>query len=137
MNPEEMIKSGLDPEGRYFALNVLATAYYQILREYGGDQVEADQRFAQLFGYNPTALLISKSKEVRRTPYTEPGLAQANEELFQDLPDAAYYFHPDSPLDEFSYVAIQSFDADAIGGIARYDLQLNEWAAFTIWLQVD
>ena len=131
MNPEEMIKSGLDPEGRYFALNVLATAYYQILREYGGDQVEADQRFAQLFGYNPTALLISKSKEVRRTPYTEPGLAQANEELFQDLPDAAYYFHPDSPLDEFSYVAwIQSFDADAIGdGIARYDLQLNEWAA--------
>tara|TARA_R100001510_G_scaffold1261_1_gene1003 strand:- start:4839 stop:10931 length:6093 start_codon:yes stop_codon:yes gene_type:complete len=131
MNPEELVKSGLDPDGRYFAMNVLATAYYQILREYGGDQVEADQRFAQLFGYNPTALLISKSKEVRRTPYTEPGLAQANEQFFQDLPDAAYYFQPDSPLDEFSYVAwIQSFTVDALGdGIARYDLQLNEWAA--------
>ena len=131
MNPEEMIDNGLDPDGRFFALNVLATQYYQILREHDGDQVVANQVFNNLFGYDPTALLISKSKEVRRTPYTEPGLAAANEELFQQLPDAAYYFSPDSPLDEFSYVAwIQSFSVDALGdGIARYDLQLNEWAA--------
>lgn len=131
MNPEELVKRGLDPDGRYFAFNVWSTVYYQLLRENGGDSLVATQQFNKLFGYDPTALLISKSKEVRRTPYTEPGLASANEELFQDLPDVAYYFNPDSPLDEFSYTAwIQSFNADAIGdGIARYDLELGEWAS--------
>ena len=72
-------------------MNVLATAYYQILREYGGDQVEADQRFAQLFGYNPTALLISNKSKTYSI--TEPGLAEANEQLFQDLPDADITFN--------------------------------------------
>ena len=131
MNPEELVKRGIDPDGRYFAFNVWSTVYYQLLRENGGDSLVATQQFNKLFGYDPTALLISKSKEVRRTPYTEPGLAAADEELFKDLPDVAYYFNPDSPLDEFSYVAwIQSFSADAIGdGIARYDLELGEWAA--------
>jgi len=131
MNPEELVNSGLDPDGRYFAFNVWATVYYQLLRENGGDSLLATQQFNKLYGYDPTALLISKSKEIRRTPYTEPGLAAADEQLFQDLPDVAYYFNPDSPLDEFSYTAwVQSFTADAIGeGIARYDLEINEWAA--------
>lgn len=133
MNPEELVKSGVDPNGRYFAFNVLASAYYRILRENGGDSLTATTQFTKMFGYDPTALLISKSKEVRRTPYTEPGLAAANDQFFQELPDVAYYFQPDSPLDEFSYVAwIQSFTTEALGegqGIARYDLELNEWAA--------
>lgn len=131
MDPEELVKSGLDPDGRYFAFNVWSTVYYTLLRENQGDSLKATEDFTKMFGYDPTALLISKSKEVRRTPYTEPGLAEANEELFKDLPDVAYYFHPDSPLDEFSYTAwIQSFEKDALGdGIARYDLTLNEWAA--------
>ena len=50
------------PSTRYFALNVLATQYYQILREHDGDQVVANQVFNNLFGYDPTALLISKVK---------------------------------------------------------------------------
>ena len=131
MDPEELVKSGLDPDGRYFAFNVWSTVYYTLLRENQGDSLKATEEFTKMFGYDPTALLISKSKEVRRTPYTEPGLAQANEELFQAHPDVGYYFFPDSPLDEFSYTAwIQSFKKDALGGgIARYDLTLNEWAA--------
>tara|TARA_R100001086_G_scaffold146309_1_gene77390 strand:- start:5811 stop:12191 length:6381 start_codon:yes stop_codon:yes gene_type:complete len=126
---------GIDPEGKYFAFNVLASAYYRIYSENEGDQVKTMQEFTNLFGYDPTALLISKSKEITRTPYTIDNLdyAKTNETMqyaFENHPNVAYYLSPDIPIDEFSYQGfVDAFDEDNIlGMVARQDLTLSEWA---------
>ncbi len=135
VNPARAKELGLDPEGRYFAFNVLANAYYRIYAENKGDQVATVQEFSSLFGYDPTALLISKSKEITRTPYTVEGIDFANTDketqyAYEKYPNVAYYLTPDVPIDEFSYEAfINTFDEDNITGmVARQDLTLKDWA---------
>lgn len=126
---------GIDPEGRFFAFNVLASAYYRIYAENEGDQVKTVQEFSSLFGYDPTALLISKSKEITRTPYTVEGIDyartdEATKYAYEKYPNVAYYLTPDTPIDEFSYQAfVDAFDEDNIlGMVARQDLTLEDWA---------
>ena len=136
MNPALMRERGLDPDGRYFAFNVLASQYYRMYAENNGDNVKTTQQFADMFGYDPTALLISKSKEIIRTPYTIDNIdySRTNKTMqyaYEKYTDVAYYLSPDIPIDEFSYKAfIESFDDDNISGYtARYDLGIDEWAA--------
>jgi hypothetical protein len=104
--------------------------------ENNGDNVKTTQQFGDMFGYDPTALLISKSKEIIRTPYTIDNIdySRTNKTMqyaYEKYTDVAYYLSPDIPIDEFSYKAfIESFDDDNISGYtARYDLGIDEWAA--------
>ncbi|MBO71688.1 MAG: hypothetical protein CL508_05170 [Actinobacteria bacterium] len=96
-----------DPEGKYFAQTLLADAYYQMLAKAKGDRVVAIAQFIKVFGFDPTALLTSKSKQIKKVSFTDEGgyFKQENEEIFKKYPDVAYYMYPDSPLDEFNWQA--------------------------------
>ena len=96
-----------DPEGKYFAQTLLSDAYYRMLAKANGDRVIAIAEFIKVFGFEPTSLLTSKSKQVRKVSFTDEGgyFKQENEELFKKYPDVAYYMYPDSPLDEFNWQA--------------------------------
>jgi len=96
-----------DPEGKYFAQTLLADAYYQMLAKSGGDRVIAIAQFIKVFGFDPTALLTSKSKQIKKVSFTDDGgyFKQLNETVFKEYPDVAYYMYPDSPLDEFNFQA--------------------------------
>ena len=109
-----------DPKHHYFAEVILSDAYYQFLAEYDGDRVQATGKFIKMFGFDPTALLTSKSKRIRPSSYTVEGgyFYKQNKELMDKHPDVAYYMFPDSPLDEFDYQAW----ADAFTAGDRVDL---------------
>jgi len=109
-----------DPRHHYFAEVILSDAYYQFLAEYNGDRVQATGKFIKMFGFDPTALLTSKSKRIRPSSYTVEGgyFYKQNKELMDKHPDVAYYMFPDSPLDEFDYQAW----ADAFTSGDRVDL---------------
>ena len=94
-----------DPDGHYFGMSLYADAYYRILAKYGGDQLAATVEFVNQFGVDPTALLTSKSKEVRKRSYTEEGgrFTNANKDLLKRYPNIGYYMFPDNPLDEFDF----------------------------------
>ena len=57
------------------------------------DEVIATEVFTNVFGFDPTALIISKSKEIRRVPYTDEALdyAKENEEKYDLYPELFYY----------------------------------------------
>ena len=76
VNPKDLRDRGIDPEGRIFGFNTLQSVYGRLLGEYEDEQT-ATQIFTQLFGADPTALIISKSKEIRRLPYTDEALDYA------------------------------------------------------------
>jgi hypothetical protein len=105
-----------DPNHHYFAEVLLSDAYYQFLAGADGDRVQ----FIKVFGFDPTALLTSKSKRIRPSSYTVEGgyFYKQNKELMDRHPDVAYYMFPDSPLDEFDYQAW----ADAFTAGDRVDL---------------
>ena len=109
-----------DPDNHYFAEVLLSDAYYQFLAEFDGDRVQATGKFIKMFGFDPTALLTSKSKKIRATTYTVEGgyFYKQNKELMDKHPDIAYYMFPDSPLDEFDFQAW----ADAFASGDRVDL---------------
>lgn len=109
-----------DPNHHYFAEVILSDAYYQFLAEFNGDRVQATGKFIKMFGFDPTALLTSKSKRIRPSSYTVEGgyFYKQNKELMDKHPDVAYYMFPDSPLDEFDYQAW----ADAFTAGDRVDL---------------
>ena len=94
-----------DPDGHYFGMSLYADAYYRILAKYGGDQLAATVEFVNQFGVDPTALLTSKSKEVRKRSYTEEGgrFTNSNKDLLKRYPNIGYYMFPDNPLDEFDF----------------------------------
>jgi len=109
-----------DPNHHYFAEVLLSDAYYQFLAEFDGDRVQATGKFMKMFGFDPTALLTSKSKRIRPSSYTVEGgyFYKQNKELMDKHPNVAYYMFPDSPLDEFDYQAW----ADAFTSGDRVDL---------------
>ena len=109
-----------DPNHHYFAETVLSDAYYQFLAEFQGDRIQATGKFIKMFGFDPTALLTSKSKRIRPSSYTVEGgyFYKQNKEIMDKHPDVAYYMFPDSPLDEFDYQAW----ADAFTAGDRIDL---------------
>ena len=109
-----------DPDNHYFAEVLLSDAYYQFLAEFDGDRVQATGKFIKMFGFDPTALLTSKSKKIRATTYTVEGgyFYKQNKELMDKHPDIGYYMFPDSPLDEFDFQAW----ADAFASGDRVDL---------------
>jgi hypothetical protein len=109
-----------DPNHHYFAEVLLSDAYYQFLAGADGDRVQATAQFIKVFGFDPTALLTSKSKRIRPSSYTVEGgyFYKQNKELMDRHPDVAYYMFPDSPLDEFDYQAW----ADAFTAGDRVDL---------------
>jgi len=131
VDPKYLRDRGIDPEGRIFGFNVLQSVYGRLLGEYE-DEVIATQVFTHLFGTDPTALIISKSKEIRRVPYTDEALdyAMDNEEKYKIYPDMFYYVRPDIGTDEFVMASwVNSFDDNYLGDYsARTDLDLGEWA---------
>ena len=114
-----------DPEGKYFAQTLLSDAYYQMLAKAGGDRVIAIAQFIKTFGFEPTALLTSKSKSIRKVSFTDEGgyFKQLNEDVFKKYPDVAYYMYPDSPLDEFNWQAWNKAFSDG----DRVDLSPEEY----------
>ena len=131
VNPKDLRDRGIDPEGRIFGFNTLQSVYGRLLGEYEDEQV-ATQVFTQLFGADPTALIISKSKEIRRLPYTDEALdyAMENEDKYMLYPDMFYWVRPDIGTDEFIMASwVNSFDDDYLGQYAaRTDLDLGEFA---------
>ena len=96
-----------DPQHKYFADTLFSDAYYQMLAGRGGDRVTATADFIKTFGFDPTALLVSKSKKIQATSYTVEGgyFYKQNKEIMDRYPDISYYLFPDSPLGEFDYQA--------------------------------
>ena len=109
-----------DPKHNYFADTLFSDAYYQMLAGRGGDRVTATADFIRTFGFDPTALLVSKSKKIQATSYTVEGgyFYKQNKEIMDRYPDISYYLFPDSPLGEFDYQAW----ADAFTEGKRVDL---------------
>lgn len=116
---------GDDPKHHFYGMSILTDAYYRILSKYGGDQVLATKEFVNQFGLDPTALLVSKSKEIKKRSYTDEGVkfGRDNEEILNIYPDVGYYLFPDNPLDEFSFVAW----ADSFADRDRVDLSEDEY----------
>ena len=131
VNPQELKKRGIDPEGRLFGFNTLQTVYARFLNEFQ-DEVIATEVFTNVFGFDPTALVISKSKEIRRVPYTDEALdyAKENEEKFDLYPELFYYVRPDIGIDEFVMASwVNSFNDNYLGDYAaRVDINLPEYA---------
>ena len=131
VDPLELKKRGIDPEGRVFGFNTLQSVYARFLNELE-DEGEATQMFVNMFGFNPTSLVISKSKELRRVPYTDQALeyAQENEEYYKKYADVFYYVRPDIGVDEFVMSSWnQSFEDGYLGDYAaRKDIDLGEYA---------
>jgi len=96
-----------DPGHKYFADTLFSDAYYQMLAGRGGDRVTATADFIRTFGFDPSALLVSKSKKIQATSYTIEGgyFYKQNKEIMDRYPDISYYLFPDSPLGEFDYQA--------------------------------
>ena len=72
-----------------------------------------------MFGADPTALIISKSKEITRLPYTDEALdyAMENEQSIMKYPDMFYYVTPDIGTDEFIMASwVNSFDEETYLG---------------------
>jgi len=114
-----------DPKHHFYGISVLADAYYRILSKYRGDQIKATTEFVNQFGLDPTALLVSKSKEIKKRSYTDEGTRfyQDNEEFMDTYPDVGYFLFPDNPLDEFNFVAW----ADSFAERDRVDLSEDEY----------
>ena len=114
-----------DPKHHLFGISLVADAYYRILAKYDGDQVLATQEFVNQFGLDPTAILTSKSREVKKRSYTDEGVkfAEANEDIMDRYKDVAYYLYPDNPLDEFNFQAW----SDAFANRDRVDLTEEEY----------
>jgi len=123
LDPRETAEG--DPEGKYFAQTLLSDAYYQMLAKANGDRVVAIAQFIKVFGFEPTSLLTSKSKSIRKTSFTDEGgfFKQENIDIFKQYPDVAYYMYPDSPLDEFNWQAWNKAFADG----DRVDLSPEEY----------
>ena len=94
-----------DPQHKFFADTLFSDAYYQMLAGVDGDRVTATAEFIRTFGFDPSALLVSKSKKIQATAYTTEGgyFYKANKEIMDKYPDISYYLFPDSPLGEFDY----------------------------------
>lgn len=131
VEPLELKKRGIDPEGRIFGFNVLQTTYARLLNEFQDEQ-QATEMFINMFGVNPTSLVISKSKELRRVPYTDEAVkyARENEEWYKLYPDVFYYLRPDIGIDEFVMASWNnSFEDGYLGDYAaRVDIDLGEYA---------
>ena len=131
VDPLELKKRGIDPDGRIFGFNTLQSVYARFLNETQDEQV-ATELFINVFGINPTSLIISKSKEIRRVPYTDQALeyAQENEQYYDKYADVFYYVRPDVGIDEFVMASWNnSFTDDYLGDYAaRVDLDLGEYA---------
>jgi hypothetical protein len=114
-----------DPKHHFYGISVLADAYYRILSKYRGDQIKATTEFVNQFGLDPTALLVSKSKEIKKRSYTEEGTRfyEDNKEFMDTYPDVGYFLFPDNPLDEFNFVAW----ADSFAERDRVDLSEEEY----------
>jgi len=114
-----------DPKHHFYGISVLSDAYYRILAKYRGDQIKATTEFVNQFGLDPTALLVSKSKEIKKRSYTDEGTRfyQDNEEFMDTYPDVGYFLFPDNPLDEFNFVAW----ADSFAERDRVDLSEDEY----------
>jgi hypothetical protein len=114
-----------DPKHHFYGISVLADAYYRILSKYRGDQIKATTEFVNQFGLDPTALLVSKSKEIKKRSYTEEGTRfyEDNKEFMDTYPDVGYFLFPDNPLDEFNFVAW----ADSFAERDRVDLSQEEY----------
>ena len=120
LTPDEIEKN---PE--WFEVTLFSDAYWRMLAKHNGDTLRATDEFLKKFGFNPTALTTSKSKEKIPTSYTEEGLYfyNANQELFDMYPNSAYWLFPDAPTDEFFLTA---YTNSFITG-ARESRDLDEW----------
>jgi len=125
MHIDPLQSKDADPNHHFYGISVLSDAYYRILSKYKGDQVLATKEFVNQFGLDPTALLVSKSKEITKRSYTDEGVKfkRLNEDFMGIYPDTAYYLFPDNPLDEFNFVAW----AESFANRDRVDLTDDEY----------
>jgi uncharacterized protein YlxW (UPF0749 family) len=125
MHIDPLQSKDADPNHHFYGISVLSDAYYRILSKYRGDQVLATKEFVNQFGLDPTALLVSKSKEITKRSYTDEGVKfkRLNEDFMGIYPDTAYYLFPDNPLDEFNFVAW----AESFANRDRVDLTDDEY----------
>ena len=114
-----------DPKHHLFGISLVADAYYRILAKYKGDQVLATQEFVNQFGLDPTAILTSKSREIKKRSYTDEGVlfTETNKDILERYPDVGYYLYPDNPMDEFNFQAW----SDAFAERDRVDLTDEEY----------
>ncbi len=94
-----------DKKGIFF-FQTLAEEYRNIKQSVGGDDYEATRTFTERFGFDPTALITSKSQTIKKRPLTIDGAEwrRKNPEFYDKFDLTAFYLEP---LDdgEFSYDA--------------------------------
>ena len=116
-----------DHKGAWWATQTMAQEWNRIKEENGGDPADSFDEFVGLYGVEPLTFLKGKTETIRHKSLSEPGYAweKANEDMFTQFPQTAYYVHPDDPMED-------SFDYDAyvesLREGSRIALKPEEWA---------
>ncbi len=95
-----------DPDGTWHQLGVLATEYYDLVKE-TGDYDTARQKFIEAYGTEPSYL--AQARSVNRTGIAPTDEAEywatERQEFFDRYPSVAGYFAPADEGEQFSYKA--------------------------------
>jgi hypothetical protein len=91
-----------DKDGLVWSYTNLGGAFYDLMEEYGGDEMQAFDEFYRRFGFLPQPFRGGKTYSVMDRSRTETGYAfeRGNPQLFEDYPSVAMYFDPTVGLAE-------------------------------------
>jgi hypothetical protein len=91
----------VDPEGDWHRVNSLASLYFDMLEQSGGDEQVAVTLFTELVGTSPHWIAQGSTRQVRPSPRTREGQdwLHHNKDVAESYPDVISYFAPSGVLD--------------------------------------